>query len=136
MSYALALDLQKAVHGRLSADAALAALVAGHVYDAMPPGKLPPLFVLLGDETVRDRSDATARGAEHDVTVSVVSDGRGFAEAKEAAVAVSDALLAPGLTLARGYLVSLRFRRAAARREKRGRYRRIDLVFRARVDED
>ena len=134
MSYALALDLQKALHARLVTDPALAALVGGHVYDAMPPGKLPALFVVLGDETARDRSDATARGAEHDVTVSVISGGRSFAEAKAAAAAVSDALLAPGLALARGHLVSLHFRRASARRGQRGRYRRIDLVFRARVD--
>jgi len=37
--------------------------------------------------------------------------------------------------LERGRLVSLRFLRAVAKRDSRGDRRRIDLTFRARVDE-
>jgi len=84
---------------------------------------------------VRDRSDKTGGGALHIFTVSVIDNGAGFARAKAAAAAVSDALVDASLTLSRGTLVSLRFDRARARRVQTGDLRRIDLTFRARVDD-
>lgn len=134
MTYAISQPLQAALFQRLMADAPLAALAGEHIYDALPPGTLPPLYVALGPETARDRSDQTGRGAEHDVTVSVVTDAAGFAQAKAAAAAVSDALLHAALPLSRGHLVSIRFLRAQAAR--RGDTRQIDLIFRARVEDD
>lgn len=133
MTYAVAQALQAAVYGRLAAHAPLAAVVGPHVYDAVPPGLLPPLYVALGPETARDRSDGTGRGAEHDFAVTVVADTAGFAQAKAAASAISDALLGPVPTLARGRVVALRFLRATAAR--RGEARQIDLFFRARVED-
>lgn len=135
MSYGMAAALQAAVYDRLTTDAALAGLVGGAVYDAVPPGEGPATFVLLGPEEVRDASDGTGRGAEHRMTVSVVSRKAGFAAAKAAAVAVSDALTGAVLPLARGRLVGLWFLSARARREGAGAVRRIDLVFRARVED-
>jgi hypothetical protein len=133
MTYALSATLQAALFQRLAQDAALAALLGGHLYDALPPGPPPALYLVLGPETARDRSDASGRGAEHDLTLSVHSDAPGFAQAKAAAALICDALAGGGLALARGRLLSLRFLRAAALREGEGR--RIDLVFRARVDD-
>ena len=133
MSYALSAALQAAVHARLSGDAALGALIGGHVHDAPPAGKLPPLYVLIGPERVRDRSDASGPGAEHDLTVTVAGEAGSFRAAKEAAAAVSAALLDPPLALDAGRLLHLSFRRARAARGPRGRGRRIDLTFRARV---
>lgn len=135
MSYGAASALQEAVFARLVADATLAGLVGGAIYDAPPTGELPVTYVSLGAEDVRDRSDMTGRGARHDFTISVISDAAGFAQAKAAASAVSDALVDAPLTLARGYLVSLNFLRATARRVDTGRTRRIDLRFRARVED-
>jgi hypothetical protein len=135
VTYAVASALQQAVFQALLGHAPLAALVGAHVYDALPPGLLPPLYVALGPESARDRSDATGRGAEHELTVSVVADGSGFAQAKAAAAAVADALGGPLPTLARGRLVSLRFLRARAVRTENGESRQIDLVFRARVED-
>ena len=134
MSYAMAEALQEAVHGRLMADAPLQALVGGAVHDAVPPGEAPGLYVLIGPEEVRDRSDRSGAGAEHDFTVSVVSDAAGFRQAKAAAAAVSDALTDAPLALARGRLVGLWFLRARAGRVAQGARRRIDLVFRARLE--
>ncbi|MFN3642333.1 MAG: DUF3168 domain-containing protein [Gemmobacter sp.] len=134
MSYAMAAALQAAVYDRLSGDAALAGLVGGAVYDAVPPGEGPGTFVLLGPEEVRDASDRSGAGAEHRFTVSVVSRKAGFAVAKAAAAAISDALLGPPLALARGRVAGLWFLSARARREGAGAVRRIDLVFRARVE--
>ena len=71
------------------------------------------------------------------MTVSVVTTLAGFAEAEAQAVAVSDALDNAPLSLARGQLVGLWFERALARRDgESGRDRRIDLGFRARVEDN
>ncbi|MGC9370615.1 MAG: DUF3168 domain-containing protein [Paracoccaceae bacterium] len=134
MSYGVSAALQAAVYQHLAADAALAALVGGAIYDALPAGTLPDLYVSLGPEEARDRSDKTGGGALHLFTVSVVSATAGFQAAKDAAAAVSDALVDAPLSLGRGVLVSLQFDRARAERLTDGT-RRIDLRFRARVDD-
>lgn len=135
MSYAAAAALQEAVFAHLSADPAVAAILGGAIHDALPAGPVPPLYLSLGPEVARDRSDATARGADHEITLSVVSDIAGFHLAKTAAVAVCDALAAPDLVLGRGRLVAMHFLRATARRDGSGQRRRIDLTFRARLDD-
>ena len=86
-------------------------------------------------QQVRAQGDGTGAGAEHRITVSVVSETAGFLAAKQAAGAVSDALDGAMLSLARGRLVALRFLRARALRTGAGQRRRIDLTFRARVDD-
>lgn len=136
MTYALAHSLQSAVYSRLSADGALEAIVGPSIYDALPPGVAPPLYVVIGPEKVRDRSDKTGRGAEHEFVVSVVTDVAGFAGAKAAAGAVADSLVDAPLALSRGRLVSLGFLRAVAARVGAGGERQIDLTFRARVEDD
>lgn len=134
MSYLAAADLQEAVFQRLSGDAALAALVGGAIFDAPPPGPLPPIYVSLGPEEVFDRSDASGRGAEHRFAVSVVSEVAGFHLAKSTAAAVAAALTGATLALAHGQLRGLFFERARATRSDNGARRRIDLRFRARID--
>lgn len=136
MSYGVSSALQEAVFLRLEADAALSALVGAAIYDAAPPGTMPGLYVTLGIEDVRDRSDGSGHGALHDFTVSVVTDETGFQNAKSAAAAVSDALVDADLALSRGRLVSLNFLKARARRVNKGAQRQIDLRFRAQVTDD
>ena len=133
MSYQASAALQAAIYAQLQGDADVTGLVGAHIYDEMPTGTLPTLFVALGGEEVRDASDVTANGAWHDLTVSVISDASGFQTAKRAAGAVNDSLHEADLTLAVGQLVSLRFLKARAKRGKSGG-RQIDLTFRARVD--
>ncbi len=135
MSYGASAALQSAVYQRLMADTALTALVGSNIYDDTPPGTPPTTFVSLGLEEVRDRSDKTADGALHMLTISVVSDAAGFQNAKTIAGAVSDTLSGAQLILARGKLVYLRFDRATARRLGTSDTRRIDLKFHARVDQ-
>lgn len=134
MSYAAADALQAAVYQRLRASVALDALVGDAIYDAVPPGTVTGTYISLGPEDVRDASDATGDGAEHDFVVSVVTDAAGFQSAKAVAAAVSDTLVDAALPLARGQLVGLWFLRARARRVEVGETRRIDLTFRARVE--
>lgn len=133
MSYAIAPALQEAVFQQLFTDPVLVALVGAEIHDALPQGAVPSLYVVLGPEKVRDASDQTGGGAVHELTVTVVSDGAGFQQAKIVASAVSDALIDAPLQLSRGTLVSLRFYKAAAARVGTGDTRRIDLNFRARV---
>ncbi len=136
MSYALADALQAAVFARLSGDAGLNAVVQGAVHDALPAGALPETYVMLGPETVIDRSDMDGEGAEHRFVVSVHSSASGFANAKRAAMAVSAALHHADLPLSQGRLIYLNFERAVAKRDTTAGQRRIDLRFRARVEND
>ena len=136
MSYAVSGALQTAVFDALSNDASLGALVGTAIYDAVPSGVLPDIYVRLGSESVRDASDISGAGAVHALTISVITTNPGFATAKAAATAVSDALHDASLSLSRGALVSLRFERATAKRIDSASARQIDLRFRARVQDD
>ncbi len=136
MSYGVSPALQKAVFARLETDAALIALVGSDIYDVAPSGSVPGLYVTLGEEAVRNRSDGLQGGAWHDFTVSVVTDADGFLAAKDAAAAVSDALVDAPLVLERGRLIGLSFLRANARRVAKSTLRQIDLRFRALVEDD
>jgi hypothetical protein len=132
MSYGMASAFQAALYAHLRA---LPALAGVPVVDALPRGETLGTFVLIGAEDVRDRSDASGGGAEHRFVVSIVSEAAGFQAAKILAVAVSDGLVDAAFVLDRGRLVGLQFTRAVARRLDEGRVRRIDLTFRARVED-
>jgi len=135
MSYAVSGPLQTAIYQTLTADSTLGGLVGSAIYDAVPSGSVPSLYVVLGDETAQDRSDVTGRGSLHQITISVISEQAGFAMAKQTAGAVCDALES-AMTLSRGTLVYLNFDRALASRSgSAGTLRRIDLRFNARVDD-
>lgn len=135
MSYAVSSALQVAVFAAVSGNLAVQALVGADVFDAVPSGTLPLTYVVLGEEDVRGWSNISANGALHDFTVSVFSDAAGFAAAKQVAVAVNNALVDAALVLSRGHLVGLDFLSARARRGKAPDGRRIDLRFRARVED-
>ena len=136
MTYAVSYALQAAIYDRLSNDPAVSGLVDGNIFDAPPSGVVPDTYVLIGDEVVTDRSSKTHAGAAHDITINVVSDTAGFATAKQVGGAVCDALIDADLTLGRGSLVALAFRRARAVREDSPGIRQIDLSFRALVADD
>lgn len=135
MSYGAAAALQAAIWGHLTGWPALAGVP---VVDEMPAGQQPETFILLGPEVVLDQSDKTGGGAEHRLTLSVISTAGGFLAAKTAAAAVSAALVDAPLVLTTGQLVGqlvgLGFVRAVARRLDQGAVRRIDLTFRARIE--
>lgn len=135
MSYALSEALQVAVFAQLSNDTQVASLSGGAIYDAMPSGTVPALYLALGEESVRDRSDISGRGAEHDLTVTVHASSAGFRQAKELAAAVSAALDDAPLSLSAGRCVGISFLKAQATRDGTGDQRRIVLTFRARVAE-
>lgn len=135
MTYAVSGALQGAVFTALTGDATLAGLVGTDIFDVAPGGTLPVTYVVIGEEDVRDRSDASSGGAQHDFTVGIYSSAAGFSAAKDVAAAVCDVLVDASLSLSRGTLVCLRFLRAKAQRGKAPDIRQIDLKFRARVDD-
>ncbi len=132
MTYALAAPLQAAVFARLTGEPALAGVP---VFDAAPDGAVGPVYVVLGAEDVRDRSDKTGRAAQHRFVLTVAGDGGGFHVLKETAAAI-EAALGAGLTLTRGRVVLLRFERAVARRDRDGTRRRVEMTFRALLDDN
>ena len=136
MSYAQAAALQSAIYDRLRQDSRVMTLAGGAILDAPPPGPAPDIYVSLGPEDVRDRSDVQSGGARHEVTLSVISSAAGFERAKTLAGAVCDSLIDADLTLSRGRLIYLRFLRARAARGAAGQGRRIDLRFRAGLSDE
>jgi hypothetical protein len=136
MSYAISYSLQKAIFTYLAGEAALYSLVGAHIFDVPPPGGKPSTFVLIGEETVLDRSSKTNYAALHEFIVSVNSDAAGFGKAKEVAATVCDTLLDAKLSLDRGHVTGIWFRNAKAVRGKSPDRRRIDLRFRAYVEDN
>lgn len=128
MSYRCAAAVQGAIFARLASEAGVP------VFDAMPPGLVPETYVLIGAEEVRDASDRTGAGADHRVTIGVVSQGTGFLAAKELAARLSVAMEDGSFEMEEGRIVQVRFQRAVARRYDGGSMRRIDLTFRIRVE--
>lgn len=132
MSYMATAALQEAVFSALMADATVDTLSSGAIYDALPPGPVPSLYVSLGAERVKDASDKSGRAAVHDFSITIVTDSAGFYQAKALAAAISDVLDGADLALARGSLTSMNFSRARARRV--GEKREIEVWFRAFID--
>jgi hypothetical protein len=139
MTYALSWPLQEGVFQLLSTDAGVAVLVGSRVYDAPPPPEteLDPegVYVTIGDESAQDWSTATDNGAAHLLTIAVHAPRRGFAEAKQAAGAISDAMLGGGIVMSRGRAVLVRFVDARTRRGEGDALRRIDMRFRVTVED-
>lgn len=134
MSYASASSLQKAIFQRLTADAALAALVGANIFDAAPAAALPGLYLSLGEETTRSRADSGGTLATHDLALRVEGRDESFAAVKQVAEAAEAALAGAPLQLETGRLVSLRLRQARARRGRGPARRAVELIFRAIVD--
>lgn len=134
MSYAYSQALQRYVFEALTGSAPLVGIVGDAIFDTAPAGTLPELYVTLGPEKVSDASDVTGSASIHELLISVVSSAVGFSSAKVAAGHVSNALEASGVALDGCILTQLRFSRADAKREADGSVRRIDMIFRARMD--
>lgn len=133
MTYALAWPLQEALWRLLVETPEVAAHLGGRVHDAPPPleteAAAEGVYALIGDEAVEDWSTSGDAGARHVVTIALVAPRHGFAAAKRAAGAVSDALLGGALAPNRGRAVNVRFVEGRTRRDDRIGLRRIDLRF-------
>lgn len=138
MTYALSWPLQQGLFQLISNDAACNTFFGGRIYDAPPhlAGEEPEgLYLSFGDEQASDWSTASDAGAVHLVTLTVHAPRRGFSEAKQAAAAVSDAVLLGGIMPSRGRVVNARFVDARTRRADADAQRRIDLRFRITLED-
>ena len=72
---------------------------------------------------------------QRNTVIAGAKPGSQVSQWDESKAAVSDALVDASLILSRGKLVSLNFHRARARRVQDADMRRIDLRFRARVED-
>ena len=133
MTYALSWPLQQALHAKIAGDAGCVAYFGERIFDAAPPfgpdAAAEGLYLTIGDETVVDWSTASDRGARHQVTLTVHAPRHGYAEAKQAAAAVSDVLLDGTLAPTRGRIVGAWFLGARTRRSEGDALRRIEMRF-------
>lgn len=137
MSITLSGELQEAVYVALAADGPLAALVGTEIYDApLPSGGTLPVgeHVTLGEEVVKPFNTMTSSGGVHEFDVTVHSGANGFGSGKAVAAAVGNVLIDANLPLANGNMVNLGFLKARARRGVAPELRRIELRFRAVVE--
>lgn len=140
MTAALSWPLQQALFAKLTNDDALTDLLGGPaIYDAVPHGNslsAPVLpYILLGEEEVDPWQDKSNGGASILFVIQVHSQRPGFAEAKEIAAGISDALLVGPLSLTRGHLVRLDFDGADFRVTDDGIHRIGELKFRAVIED-
>lgn len=101
--------LQKAIFTRLSADAALGAVIGtpARLYDGAPPPRSPYPFALFAD--AREKRIAGAdRLLEHEISISVWSRHEGRRDVKDAIAAIVSAIDDGTLSLDGYRLVSLR----------------------------
>lgn len=139
MSLSLSGELQGAIYTALVNDATLVGLVGTEIYDAPLPsgGNLPDgEHVTLGEESVKPFNSMTSRGSVHDFDIFVHSTASGFSAAKDVIKAIGDVLDDASLSLIGGNLIRLQFLKARARRGVAPELRRVELRFRAVLEEN
>ncbi len=114
--------------------AVLGALGGEKIYDEAPRGVEPP-YLLLGDVQMRDWSATLSRGAEHFLTLNVLSSAHGVREALDIAQLLIDALDEVPLSLQGHALIDLRFLALETKRTQDGRFARASLRFRATTED-
>ena len=139
MTYAISWPLQEGIYSLVCNDPACSSTLGARVFDAVPlqadSGMPEEVYMTFGDEDVQDWSTGSTNGAIHTITVSVHAPRHGFSDAKQAAAAISDAILSGGLVLTRGSVVNVRFVDGRTVRRESDSVRRIDLRFRITVQD-
>jgi Protein of unknown function (DUF3168) len=129
-----ALALQQAMHSALLADPALITLLGGqHIFDEVPRGE-PALYVSFASIETRDWSVMDEKAHEHFVTLDVVSNERGRAQAQSICTRIEAVLDNAGLTLAGHRLVNLRIAFWSVARSKSDKNFGATLRFRAATE--
>ncbi len=139
MTYAMSWPLQQGLFQLICENAVCAGFFGNRIYDAPLPllGESEPsgIYLTFGDERVDDWSTGSDAGAVHTVTMTINAPRRGFAEAKQAAAAVADAVLGGGLALTRGRVVNARFVDARTKRAENDGLRQIVMRFRLTLED-
>lgn len=123
--------LQAAIYARLTADAALTAMIGnGSVFDRRLSGKPMPYVVLSEIAT----NDFGPDAEEHLVTIEVWSEAEGRKQVQEVAARVKLLLDDVALILSGFVLVNLAYRTTRARRETKTRAHVARMEFRAMTE--
>jgi hypothetical protein len=123
--------LLAAIHARLSADAALVALIGPDgVRDRLLPRPALPCIV-FGEVETRDYSTASEAGEEHRLMLEVWSEAEGRRPADEIAGRLRALLHDAPLSLSGHALVSLSHLRTTSARQAKTKLFRAELQFRA-----
>ncbi|MFV0244906.1 MAG: DUF3168 domain-containing protein [Qingshengfaniella sp.] len=136
MSYRDAGDLQAAIHARLTGDTALMALVAGAVFDAVPEGRAPDVYLALGAEEVTETRDHDGAIMRHRIDLSAIGKAESFAQVKAVAAAAEAALRAAPLTAPGLNIMDMWLERVRATRGKHPARRRIDMRITVLLDQN
>lgn len=127
------LDLQKAIRGRLAADAGLNAIVAGRIHDT---AALPTTFpsVTLGEDQVAGNFAGEYDGSEVFLTLHVWSRDVGLSEAKRIVGALRSSLHNAPLSADDHRIAVLAFENARFLRDPDGKTHHGVATFRALVE--
>lgn len=126
--------LQTAVFYALQNGASGVSFLPEQVFEAPPLSPLHSTYVLIGEDKISDRSDATNFAAIHEVRISVVTTHESYSEAKKVASDVCVILTEDNVSLTEGKLCRLHFRGARAGIPRGSDRRQITLTFRAFID--
>lgn len=134
MSTSPLIALRKAIRLRLLSHAPLVAALGGaKIYEEAPQGAVTP-YVLFMDAQMRDWSGGESRGAEHFLTLAVISTERGFGAALAAGQQIADLIDEAALSLDGHRLIDLRFVSMDTKRDSGGRFARVAILFRATTE--
>lgn len=122
--------LKAALRARLTADAAVTALVGGAVHDAPPRGIDPP-FLVLGDAQMRENSTNEAEGVIIDLDLVAVTRERGSAAALGLIRAVELAIAASPLAESGHHLSLVLIRETLVRHDEAKALTRVTARLRA-----
>lgn len=112
----LSLPLQAAIVKALKEDPELIGLIAGRVYDRVPPSPVAP-YITVGDAQIVDDSNACHSLAEYSVQIDCWSEAVGYPEVKRIGAAAVRVLNAK-LPLTGGAIVIHRIARLSYGRER------------------
>lgn len=131
MSASAEIALRAAIRAALAADPNVTGILNGaHIFDEAPDTANLP-YVSFDDARTRDWSTATSLGAEHQVSMTIHTQGQGILEALQIAAAICESLRVSTLTLDGHHLILLRETGLSTGRRKRGRVTYATVNFRA-----
>jgi uncharacterized protein DUF3168 len=98
--------LQKAVHNKLTTNAALNAVIEQRIYDAVPADAIFP-YIVIGNDTMRSWDNKSFKGSNLTLTLHVWSQEHGRGIVKQIMGLIGDALLEIPIALDDHNLVTL-----------------------------
>lgn len=126
-------EVQEAIVAAVKADATLTSLIAGRIYDRVPPAASFP-YISIGEDQVLPDLAQCYDGADVVSTLHAWSRAIGYGEVKRVAAALEKALTAATFTLTGFRLVDKFFESTRYMRDPDGLTSHAVVTFRARTE--